>query len=70
MTAESFKLLSSPSLLLLLCRLPLETVTGEPVYAEASVKGKKKEAVLECALTACRMLDAEGVLRQSSKGKQ
>ena len=45
--------------------LPIDTITGESVYAEASVMGKKKDAVIECALQACRMLDAEGILRQS-----
>ena len=62
--AMSFKLLSPSSFL----RLPLETVSGESLYAEASGK-VKKEAVVECALMACRMLDAEDVLRHSSKGR-
>lgn len=53
-------------LLYVLCRLPIYTSTGEPVYAEASVKGNKKEAVVECALEACRLLDADGILRQSA----
>ena len=48
-------------------RLPIDTVSGEAV-AEASVKGKKKEAVVLCALNACRMLDAHDVLRQPAKG--
>ena len=49
-------------------RLPIDTLTGEPVYAEAAVRGKKKEAVVQCALNACRMLDAEDILRESKKG--
>jgi len=49
-------------------RLPFDTVTGEAVYAEASVKGKKKDAVLQCALNACRMLDAQDILRHSAPG--
>ena len=49
------------------CRLPIDTVSGEAV-AEASVKGKKKDAVILCALNACRMLDAHDILRQPAKG--
>lgn len=51
-----------------LCRLPIETPGGEPLYADATVTGKKREAVLACATEACRMLDAAGLLRQSSHG--
>ena len=51
------------------CRLPIDGPSGEPLYAEAAVTGRKKEAVLECAQEACRMLDAAGLLRQSSHGK-
>ncbi len=47
----------------------MDTAIGEGVYAEASVKGKKKDAVLQCALNACRMLDAQDILRQSAPGK-
>ena len=50
------------------CRLPIDTATGEPVYAEASVKGKKKEAVVLCALNVCRLLDSQGMLRRPSQG--
>ena len=48
--------------------MPIDTLTGEPVYAEAAVRGKKKEAIVQCALNACRMLDAEDILRESKKG--
>ena len=47
----------------LLPRLPIDMATGEPVYAEASVKGRKKDAVVQCALNACRLLDAQDMLR-------
>ena len=43
-------------------RLPIDGPSGEPLYAEAAVAGKKKDAVLECPLEACRMLDASGLL--------
>ena len=49
-------------------RLPIDTASGEPLYGEATVVGKKKEAVLACATECCRLLDIYGLLRQSKHG--
>ena len=46
-------------------RLPITNKMGESIYAEVSYDGKKKECVAQCALEACRLLNAEGVLKQS-----
>ena len=46
-------------------RLPLVDHNGEVVYAEVTHDGKKKECIAMCALEACRILNAEGVLKQS-----
>lgn len=48
--------------------MPVDGPNGSAVYAEASVTGRKKEAVRECANEACKMLDAYGILRQSNHG--
>lgn len=46
-------------------RLPILNDMGEYVYAECEHRGKKKECMAACALEACRILNAHGVLKQS-----
>ncbi|XP_035824464.1 kanadaptin isoform X2 [Aplysia californica] len=45
--------------------LPVDGPNGEELVAEVVVSGKRKDAVIACALEACRMLDKLGMLRSS-----
>eukprot|EP00051_Salpingoeca_urceolata_P007573 m.98748 g.98748 ORF g.98748 m.98748 type:complete len:571 (-) comp15294_c0_seq1:98-1810(-) len=44
----------------------LHMLDGEEVVIDASVTGRKKEAVAQCAAKACEFLDKRGMLRQHS----
>ncbi|XP_076463473.1 kanadaptin-like [Babylonia areolata] len=45
--------------------LPVDGPNGEVLIAEATVSGKKKDAVVACAFEACRLLDMHGMLHAS-----
>ncbi|XP_078503623.1 kanadaptin [Lissotriton helveticus] len=51
-------------------RLPVNDAMGNQLIAEATLSGKKKEAMALCALEACRILDMRGLLRQEAVSRK
>ena len=46
----------------------MDDAKGRQLVAEVTITGKKKDAVIQCCLESCRMLEARGLLRQEAGG--